>query len=80
MRVSDLARPAVYAKWACRSIPLHVLQDILGHASVETTRGYLHPDNRHLAPAAAAEQGNVFLARSAAGSAKPARTSPPRSL
>ncbi|WP_288798383.1 tyrosine-type recombinase/integrase [uncultured Arsenicicoccus sp.] len=37
------------ATWmADAGIPLHVLQDILGHASMETTRGYLHPDDRHL--------------------------------
>lgn len=47
-------------------IPLHVLQDILGHAAMETTRGYLHPDDRHLA--SAAEQANAFL--SAAGQRK----------
>jgi integrase len=50
------------ATWmADAGVPLHVLQDILGHASVETTRGYLHPDDRHLA--SAAEQANAFLAR-----------------
>ena len=43
-------------------VPLHVLQEILGHASMETTRGYLHPDDRHLA--SAAEQANVFLSPS----------------
>lgn len=33
--------PAHRATWmADAGIPLHVLQDILGHASVETTRGY----------------------------------------
>jgi site-specific recombinase XerD len=42
-------------------VPLHVLQDILGHASVETTRGYLHPDDRHLV--SAADQASAFLAR-----------------
>ncbi len=59
-------------------IPLHVLQDILGCASVETAHGYLRPDDRHLA--SAAEQANALLACSAKGSAKPARTNPPRSL
>lgn len=55
------------ATWmADAGIPLHVLQDILGHASMETTRGYLHPDDRHLA--SAAEQANAFL--SAAGQRK----------
>jgi hypothetical protein len=42
---------------------LHVLQEILGHASIETTRGYLHTDDRHLA--SAAEQANAFLSRDA---------------
>ena len=51
------------ATWmADAGVPLHVLQDILGHASIETTRGYLHPDDRHLA--SAAEQANAFLSRS----------------
>ncbi|WP_229731150.1 tyrosine-type recombinase/integrase [Microbacterium faecale] len=40
-------------------IPLHVLQSILGHKSIETTRGYLHPDTRHLTDAAA--RANAFL-------------------
>jgi len=40
-------------------IPLHVLQGILGHQSIETTKGYLHSDHRHLA--AAAKQANQFL-------------------
>lgn len=62
------------ATWmADAGIPLHVLQDILGHASMETTRGYLHPDDRHLA--SAAEQANAFL--SAAGQRKQARRSGP---
>lgn len=48
------------ATWfADAGIPLHVLQKILGHQSLETTRGYLHPDHRHLAAAAA--QANAFL-------------------
>lgn len=49
-------------------IPLRVLQDILGYASVETTQGYLHPNERHLATAA--EQANPFLARSATTSGR----------
>ena len=62
------------ATWmADAGIPLHVLQDILGHASLETTRGYLHPDDRHLA--SAAEQANAFL--SAAGQRRHARQSQP---
>lgn len=48
------------ATWmADAGIPLHVLQRILGHKSLETTRGYLHPDTRHLASAAA--QANAYL-------------------
>lgn len=48
------------ATWlADAGIPLHVLQGILGHKSLETTRGYLHPDHRHLADAAT--QANSFL-------------------
>ena len=57
----DLTRHGLRHTGAMRmadaGIPLHVLQDILGHASVETTRGYLHPDDRHLA--SAAEQANA---------------------
>jgi len=34
-------------------IPIHVVSDILGHASVETTRAYLHTDNTALQNAAA---------------------------
>lgn len=76
--VSDLGLPDLTrhglrhtgATWmADAGIPLHVLQDILGHASVETTRGYLHPDDRHLA--SAAEQANAFLARSAKAAGSP---------
>lgn len=66
------------ATWmADAGIPLHVLQDILGHASVETTRGYLHPDDRHLA--SAAEQANAFVARSGKAS-RPGRREASRSL
>ncbi|MDR3107016.1 MAG: site-specific integrase [Bifidobacteriaceae bacterium] len=60
------------ATWmADAGVPLHVLQKILGHASIETTRGYLHPDDRHLA--SAAEQANAFLARSADAPVRPGR-------
>ena len=49
------------ATWMADSgIPLHVLQKILGHQSLETTRKYLHADHRHLA--LAAKQANAFLA------------------
>ena len=34
-----------------RGIPLNVLQKILGHKSIETTKGYLHPDLDHIAQA-----------------------------
>lgn len=34
-------------------IPIHVVSDILGHASVETTRAYLHTDNTALQNAGA---------------------------
>lgn len=36
-----------------------VLQKVLGHQSFETTKGYLHPDHRHLAEAA--RQANQVL-------------------
>lgn len=62
------------ATWlADAGVPLHVLQEILGHASIETTRGYLHPDDRHLA--SAAEQANAFL--SDAGRRQAHRYTPP---
>lgn len=69
------------ATWmADAGIPLHVLQRILGHKSIETTRGYLHPDNRHLA--SAAEQANAYLAAQPqnASPAPPARRSQPTHL
>lgn len=48
------------ATWmADAGIPLHVLQKILGHKSLETTRGYLHPDNRQLLQAA--DLANAFF-------------------
>ncbi len=51
------------ATWLADSgVPLHVLQQILGHQSIETTTAYLHPDHRHLAEAA--EQANRFLSQS----------------
>ncbi|KJL26489.1 Tyrosine recombinase XerC [Microbacterium azadirachtae] len=50
------------ATWLADSgVPLHVLQRILGHASIETTKGYLHPDHRHLNEAA--QLANQFLAK-----------------
>jgi integrase len=59
------------ATWlADAGIPLHVLQRILGHQSIETTKGYLHSDHRHLAEAA--RQANEFLA------ARPVRREPTR--
>ncbi|MCD2499073.1 site-specific integrase [Microbacterium sp. W2R] len=69
-------RPTGATWMAYAGIQLHVLQDILGHASVETTRGYLHPDDRHLASAAG--PANALLARSAKTS--PTRSRAPRSL
>ena len=50
-------------------VPLHVLQEILGHQSLETTRGYLHADYRHLA--AAASLGSAFLADQSPASPQP---------
>lgn len=59
------------ATWmADAGIALHVLQEILGHQSIETTKGYLHADHRHLAEAA--RQANQFL------SAAPTRRDPAR--
>ncbi len=50
------------ATWlADAGVPLHVLQRILGHASIETTKGYLHPDHRHLSEAA--KLANQFLSK-----------------
>ncbi|MFT3860914.1 tyrosine-type recombinase/integrase [Micropruina sp.] len=52
------------ATWmADAGIPLHVLQKILGHKSIETTEGYLHPDLRHISKAA--ELANAYLAEQA---------------
>lgn len=48
------------ATWfANAGIPIHVVSDILGHASIETTRAYLHIDNTALKRAA--EQINRHL-------------------
>ncbi|MDZ8162649.1 tyrosine-type recombinase/integrase [Microbacterium aquimaris] len=48
------------ATWmADAGIAQHVLPEILGHQSIETTNGYLHPDHRHLAEAA--RQANQLL-------------------
>jgi integrase len=42
------------ATWfANAGVPIHVVSDILGHTSVETTRAYLHTDNTALQNAAA---------------------------
>lgn len=42
------------ATWfANAGVPIHVVSDILGHASVETTRAYLHTDDTALENAAA---------------------------
>lgn len=41
------------ATWfANAGVPIHVVSDILGHASIETTRAYLHTDNTALLNAA----------------------------
>ncbi len=65
------------ATWmADAGVPLHVLQQILGHASIETTRGYLHPDHRHLA--SAAKQANAFLAAPAPAAKSKRRRGPAR--
>lgn len=68
------------ATWlADAGIPLHVLQGILGHKSLETTRGYLHSDTRHLADAAA--QANAFLSGpDTSGTERPARSTRGHSL
>lgn len=51
------------ATWfANAGIPIHVVSDILGHASIETTRAYLHTDNAALLQAA--QQINQHLRRS----------------
>lgn len=50
------------ATWlADAGVPLHVLQRIFGHASIETTKGYLHRDHRQLNEAA--RLANQVLAR-----------------
>ncbi|WP_366479603.1 tyrosine-type recombinase/integrase [Demequina sp.] len=42
------------ATWfANAGVPIHVVSDTLGHASIETTRAYLHSDNTALQNAAA---------------------------
>ena len=51
LRLHDLRHSG--ATWfANAGVPIHVVSDILGHASVETTRAYLHPDNSVLRAAA----------------------------
>lgn len=65
--LADLTRHGLRhtgATWLADSgVPLHVLQQILGHQSIETTKAYLHPDHRHLADAA--KQANRFLSKRA---------------
>jgi len=65
--LADLTRHGLRhtgATWLADSgVPLHVLQQILGHQSIETTKAYLHPDHRHLADAA--KQANQFLSKRA---------------
>lgn len=63
------------ATWlADAGVPLHVLQRILGHASIETTKGYLHPDHRQLNEAA--KLANQFLARPKTRKEEPRRQGP----
>jgi len=58
------------ATWmADAGVPLHVLREILGHRSLETTRGYLHADTRHLTDAATAV--NAFLSASGSQTGHP---------
>lgn len=52
LRRHDL-RPAGATWFANAGVPLHVVSDILGHASLETTTTYLHADRTDLARAAA---------------------------
>jgi hypothetical protein len=41
------------ATWfANAGVPLHIVRDILGHASIKTTNSYLHTDTTELALAA----------------------------
>ena len=63
MSLSQLSRHRLWhtgATWmADVGIPLHVLQKILGHKSIETTKGYLHLNLGHIAKAG--EMANRFL-------------------
>ncbi|WP_061944412.1 tyrosine-type recombinase/integrase [Brevibacterium ravenspurgense] len=52
-----------------RGIPLNVLQKILGHKSIETTKGYLHPDLDHIAQAG--DLTNRFLDAQTEGPERP---------
>ncbi|WP_336662405.1 tyrosine-type recombinase/integrase [Leucobacter sp. USHLN154] len=52
MRRRDL-RHAGATWFANAGVPLHVVSDVLGHGSVETTRAYLHVDDTALQNAAA---------------------------
>lgn len=48
------------ATWfANAGVPLHIVRDILGHASIETTKSYLHTDTTELT--LAAERTNQHL-------------------
>jgi hypothetical protein len=61
-------------------IPIHVLQDILGRTSIETTHGCLHADTRQLTDAAAC--ADAFLVghenRERQSPEPSTRTTPPR--
>src|SRR5699024_5770114 len=83
--VTRIGRPKLHrhglrhtgATWmADAGIPLHVLQKILGHKSLETTRGYLHPDNRQLLEAA--ELANAFFDAQTAEAEHEAPSTKPR--
>lgn len=63
--LTDLTRHGLRhtgATWLADSgVPRHVLQQILGHQSIETTKPYRHPDHRYLADVA--KQANRFLSQ-----------------
>ena len=58
-------------------VPLHVLKETLGHASMETTRGYVHPDDRHRVRRRASQRVPVTLRQKASGHPKRTRNAWP---